>query len=223
MIHDYIMTKLATVKSAKTVGTILRSMPASLAADTILPGSSSAINNVGALSGSFTGNDDLEDLIKYEEDTGQDLIPGMAARKLQRKRRVLENALKKKKKGNKTLSEHLGVYTSTILPTIAGGIIGGSLNKDNPALGALLGAGIGGIGSGLAQGVGLIGGNFTKGRDVEDLEKYYNSNKSSILNYLVPGSAGYNMGKNLMATDRVLEKYKKDPEFRKKLKKKLGK
>ena len=201
---NYLRYKL--IKQASTPATIARAIPATIVANSIMPGVGDAANSIGSLAGSFGSSKDIDKLIEADEAYGLDFVPGRAAYKLSQQRRAIENKLRKKKKGNKTLSERLGIATSALLPALAGMGIGALANKKDRAQGALIGAILGGTVGTAANIGGALATNLTKGRDESDLEEYYNSDTASAANYLIPGVASYNTWKNLMATDRLLSK-----------------
>lgn len=170
----------------------------------------------GAISGALSGSDDLDKIMESRKHVGKEFLPGVAQYRLNKDRRTLENALKKdKRKGNKTLSEVLGPWTS-ILSSGATGAGLGALIGGGPgaAAGAAGGAGVGLV----ADLIGSIAALSSKKRSKEDLEEYYN-NGSTLSNYLTPGVGSYNGLRNLIDADRVLSRYEDEPEYREQLKK----
>lgn len=211
---NYVARSRVMQKKANTADTMLRSsvLP--------IPFISGPANVGGAIAGTITDDDDLGGVLEGRKNYGKEVIPGVGGWRLAHDRKVVENLLKKDKfTPNRTLSEYLGGLTSSLGAGAVGAGVGGLLG--GPA-GAAVG-GLGGLGVGaLASIGGSLATNFTKGRDVKDLEDYYDKD-STLANYLIPGRADYNTWKNLMATDRILNQYEYDPKFREEMDKKKKK
>lgn len=90
----------------------------------------------------------------------------------------------------KQYSQTLGVATSMVGPTIAGGILGGlSAGKK----GAAIGAGIGLYGSTAANAIAALIGKLRRARTSEQQRQVDNSKGRTALHYTVPGIAAYDI------------------------------
>lgn len=209
----HVLRQRAMRKQAKVPGTMLRGAVGTNIAD-IIPGAGTIPGTVGLISGLSTSENDLDKVVKGRKSWGLDFIPGVAAYRLARQKRILENILNKKKKTDRSLSEVLGMLTAPLAASVPGALVG-------TVLGGPVGGAVGGLttslGASASQLLGALATNFTKGRTYEDLQKEY-AKEDSWDNYLIPGVAGYNWWKNLMASDRVVDKYENDPEFREEIK-----
>lgn len=218
MAINYVARQRAMQKQADTLGTTIRGgIPSTYLAPLYLPA-----NLVGDVVGLNSTSDNLKDIMEDEKSYGYELLPGVAAKNLNKKLTIAENLLKtNKNKSNKTLSEYLGNLTAPLTATAGGAALGGLIGAPiggpvGAGVGSLIG-GLGGLGaSGLAHIGAVLGSNLTKGRNEKDLQEYYD-NGSAAANYLIPGVAPYNRVKNLMAVDRMVNKYRYNPEFRKEM------
>lgn len=207
------------IKKANSVNRTLRGMGGSALAGAVggrrgLAHAGTA-GRIGGFAGNF-GDADMDELADAYNSVGKDFIPGVAAYRMNRQRRAIEKLLKAKRGkngGNKTLSENLGILTSSIAPMAIGGILGGRKSKFKNDKDIEKGVRTGAVLAGGANALGALSTLFTKGRSKEDLDDYYNSGAGATLaNYLLPGSAAYNKFKNQAATDRLIEEYMDDPE-----------
>lgn len=113
-----------------------------------------------------------------------------------RKQQLRNELIKKAKKSNKT-SETLGMVLQTGLGAVSGGLLGYLLGDriGSRAAGTALGASYGTLLSVLPQGIGYLKGMTNPdGRTSKEQIAYESSSKEKLLNYLIPGRAGYNRG-----------------------------
>ena len=183
----------------------LRSLPGEVIGNKIVPGVGGFADWVGSIDG-LTSDANIDTIKDFEKNPGLAYLPGVNGYRRAKRLVTVEDALNKKKKSKKhSISEILGPTTSTLLATALGGAIGNKFEFNNGhekrtrALeGALIGALLGGGSHVLGSGIGAL----SKKRSKEEQEEHYNS--SPILNYLIPGLAGYNRNKALQLSDDLI-------------------